>query len=188
MYFYYPKTKRKNPNGIRKNVILVAGTEGTKKSYLAKLLLTEHVSTRVTSIQGMLLRANCSVTEVVKNHSVLKKMLDTTIDPDDIYVINCNFYQLNKDGTNDQIPISVYDGIHPIAVIYLELSIEYMIQSIKRDDKVILDETFAQIYQENEETAASDYAAMKGVPCYKFNVDDMTKVVDKIRELVAMNS
>lgn len=188
VYFYYPKTKIKSPNGVRKNVILVAGTEGTMKGHLAKLLLSEHIPSRITSIQGMLIRANCDFMELVKNQVTLKKMLDTTIDPDDIYVINCHFCQLNRDGTNELLPMSVYDGIHPIAVVYLESSIEYMINSIRRDDKVIIDETFAQIYQENEETAASDYAALKNVPFYKFSVDNLSKVVDKIRELVAANS
>ncbi len=188
VYCYYPKTKRKNLNGIRKNVILVAGTAGTRKGHLAKLLFSEHLPARITSIQGMLLRANCKPTELLKNQKTLKKLLDTTIDPDDIYVINCDFCQLNKDGTNELLPMSIYDNVHPIAVIYLQSSIDYMIHSIHYDDKVILDETFAQIYQENEETAASDFAAMKNVPIYKFDINDMNKAVEKIRKLVTDNS
>lgn len=187
VYFYYPKTKRKNPNGIRKNVILVAGTAGTKKGYLAKLLLSEQIPARITSIQGMLIRANCIPTELMKNKSVLEKLLSTTIDPDDIYVINCDFCQLYKDGTSEPLSM-IYEQVHPIAVVYLQSSIDYMIQSIRNDDKIKLDRTFAQIYQENEETTASDYAALKNVPFYKFDIDDMNKVVKKIRELVANNS
>jgi hypothetical protein len=188
VYFYYPKTKRKNPNGVRKNVILVAGTAGSRQGYLAKLLFAEHLPARITSIQGMLLRANCIPIELMKNQQTLKKILSTTIDPDDIYVINCDFCQLNKDGTNETLPMSVYDGVNPIAVICLQSSIEYMIQSIVRDDKIKLDATFAEIYRENEETAASDYAAYKNVPFYKYDVSDMNKVVEKIIDIVADNS
>lgn len=188
VYFYYPKTKRKNPNGVRKNVILVAGTAGTRKGSLARMLLAEHLPARITSIQGMLLRANCMPTELMKNQQTLKKLLATTIDPDDIYVINCKFCQLNNDGTNEQLPMSVYDGVNPIAVIYLQSSIEYMIKSIGRDDKIRLNETLAEIYRENEETAASDYAAAKNVPFYKYDVSDLNKVVEKIIKIVADNS
>ena len=190
VYFYYPKTKRKNPNGIRENVILVAGTAGSRKGYLAKMLFAEHLPVRITSIQEMLLRANCNPTELMKNQQTLKKFLTTTIDPDDIYVINCDFCQLYMDGTNERLPLSVYGDVNPLAVIYLQSEIEYMIQSIRNDDKIVLNETFAEIYRENEETAASDYADLKGVPLYKFNIVDncdLDKVVEKIREQVADN-
>lgn len=184
VYFFYNKTKRKNPDGVRKNVILIAGTEGTGKGYLSAQLLNERLAARITSIQAMLIRANSNPVELAKSSGTLKRMLETSIDPDDIYVISCNFYQLNRDGSNESIPMGVYDGINPIAVIYLQSTIDDMINSIRRDDKIILDETLAELYQQNEETAASDYADMKNVPMYIFNVKDMTRVIEKIRDLV----
>jgi hypothetical protein len=63
-----------------------------------------------------------------------------------------------------------------------------MIKSIGRNDGIRIDETFAEIYRENEETAASDYAAYKNVPFYKYDVRDMNKVVKKIIKIVADNS
>ena len=188
VYFYYPKTQRKNPNGIRKNVILVAGTEGTGKGRLAKILLAERLPVRITSIQGMLIRAKCNPTDYLGNEKTLGRLLTTTIDPEDIYVISCNFSQLNHDGTSEKLPLSVYEGVHPIAVIYLQSLLEYMIQSIRYDDKVILDETLAEKYQQTEEAVAMEYAAQKNVPLYKYDFIDTNSVVSKIRELVASNS
>ena len=110
--------------------------------------------------------------------------MDKTLDPDDIYVINCNFCQLNPDGTNETLSLSLYDNLHPIAVIFLQTSVDNMIQSIRYDEKIILDETLAELYLQNEETAASDYAALKDVPVYKYDVSDMPKAAEKIRSLV----
>jgi hypothetical protein len=41
---------------------------------------------------------------------------------------------------------------------------------------------------ENEETAASDYAALKNAPFYIFNSHELEKVVEKILQLVKKNS
>lgn len=185
VYFFYPKTKQKDPNGVRKNVILVSGTEGTRKGELAKILISEHLPARVTSIQAMLIRANKSPYELIKGCDTLKYILETTMDPDDIYVVNCSFCELQKDGRDERIPSTVYENINPVAVIYLHSPIDYLIHSVKHDDKVSLDEERARLYQQDEENAALEYAGMKEIPLYKFDTKDMPKVVDKIRGIVA---
>lgn len=184
VYFYYPKTQHKNTNGKRKNIILVAGTEGTGKGTLSKMLLAEQLPARITSVVSMLIRANCNSIGLKNNQQKLKVFMDKTLDPDDIYVISCNFCQLNPDGTNETLSLSLYDNLHPIAVIFLQTSVDNMIQSIRYDEKIILDETLAELYLQNEETAASDYAALKDVPVYKYDVSDMPKAAEKIRSLV----
>ena len=193
VYFYYPKTKRKNITGIRKNVIVIAGTEGSRKGILASMLLAEHAPVRVTSVMGMIIRAfhikkKERLTDIIGNQHVIKEMLSKTIDPDDDYVISCNFSQLMQDGTNVRIPLNIYDSLNPIAVIMLRPNMDYMIQSILHDDRVTIDETFAELYLENEETAASDYAALKNAPFYIFNSHELEKVVEKILQLVKKNS
>ena len=184
VYFYYPKTKQKDPNGVRKNVILVAGTEGTGKGYFAKMLFAEQLPARITSVQGMLIRANRNPLDLKNNQQFLKNFMEKMLDPDDIYVIACNFCQLNNDGSNDILSLSVYETINPIALVFLKTSLDKMIQSIRYDDKVILDETMAELYLQNEETAASDYADSKNIPIYKYDVSDMPKAAEKIRSLV----
>lgn len=184
VYFYYPKTKQKDPNGVRKNVILVAGTEGTGKGHFAKMLFAEQLPARITSVQGMLIRANRNPLDLKNNQHVLKNYMEKMLDPDDIYVITCNFCQLNNDGSNDILSLSVYETINPIAVVFLQTSVDKMIQGIRYDDKVILDETMAELYLQNEETAASDYADSKNIPIYKYDVSDMPKAAEKIRSLV----
>lgn len=193
VYFYYPKTKRKNITGIRKNVIVIAGTEGSRKGILASMLLAEHAPVRVTSVMEMIIRAfhikkKERLTDIIGNQHVIKEMLSKTIDPDDDYVISCNFSQLMQDGTNVRIPLNIYDSLNPIAVIMLRPNMDYMIQSILHDDRVTIDETFAELYLENEETAASDYAALKNAPFYIFNSHELEKVVEKILQLVKKNS
>lgn len=184
VYFYYPRTKRKDPNGIRKNVIIVAGTLGTGKGTLAKMLFAEYLPARITSVEGMLIRAHSKTIELKNNETLIKDFMDKTLDPDDIYVISCYFTQLNHDGTNDPISPFVYEDLHPMAVIYLESPVEYLIQSARYDDKIILDETKAKQYQQAEESAAMKYANQKNVPLYKFDISDMPKAADKIRDLV----
>lgn len=184
VYFYYPKTQHKNPNGKRKNVILVAGTEGTEKGFLSKMLFAEQLPARITSVMGMLIRANCDPLDLKNNQHKLKVFMDKTLDPDDIYVISCNFCQLYPDGTNETLSLSVYEDLNPIAVVFLQTSIENMIQSVRYDNKIILDETTAELYLQNEETASSDYADLKDIPIFKYDVSDMPKAAEKIRSLV----
>ena len=184
VYFYYPKTQHKNPNGKRKNVILVAGTEGTEKGFLSKMLFAEQLPARITSVTGMLIRANCDPLNLKNNQHKLKVFMDKTLDPDDIYVISCNFCQLYPDGTNETLSLSVYEDLNPIAVVFLQTSIENMIQSVRYDNKIILDETTAELYLQNEETASSDYADLKDIPIFKYDVSDMPKAAEKIRSLV----
>ena len=184
VYFYYPKTQHKNPNGKRKNVILVAGTEGTEKGFLSKMLFAEQLPARITSVTGMLIRANCDPLDLKNNQHKLKVFMDKTLDPDDIYVISCNFCQLYPDGTNETLSLSVYEDLNPIAVVFLQTSIENMIQSVRYDNKIILDETTAELYLQNEETASSDYADLKDIPIFKYDVSDMPKAAEKIRSLV----
>lgn len=184
VYFYYPKTQHKNPNGKRKNIILVAGTEGTEKGFLSKMLFAEQLPARITSVTGMLIRANCDPLDLKNNQHKLKVFMDKTLDPDDIYVISCNFCQLYPDGTNETLSLSVYEDLNPIAVVFLQTSIENMIQSVRYDNKIILDETTAELYLQNEETASSDYADLKDIPIFKYDVSDMPKAAEKIRSLV----
>lgn len=184
VYFYYPKTQHKNPNGKRKNVILVAGTEGTEKGFLSKMLFAEQLPARITSVTGMLIRTNCDPLDLKNNQHKLKVFMDKTLDPDDIYVISCNFCQLYPDGTNETLSLSVYEDLNPIAVVFLQTSIENMIQSVRYDNKIILDETTAELYLQNEETASSDYADLKDIPIFKYDVSDMPKAAEKIRSLV----
>ena len=184
IYFFYPRTKRKDTNGLRRNVIMIAGTAGTGKGTLSKMLLAEQLPARISSIQGLLLKANKNPNDLLKNHNVLQKMLAATIDPDDVYVMSCSFCQLNEDGSNDILPLSIYDGIRPIAVIFLEASVDEMQQRIRRDDNVFLDETQAELYLQNEETTASDYAAELDIPFIKYRTDDLTLAAGKVRELV----
>ena len=185
VYFYYPKTQHKSPNGKRKNIILVAGTEGTGKGTLSKMLMAEHLPARITSVMVMLMRANCNPLDIKNNQQKLKTFMDKTLDPDDIYVISCDFCQLYSDGTNEPISLTTYENLHPIAVIYLQTTLEDMIQNVRREKKPILDETLAELYLQNDETAASDYAGLKDIPFYKFDVSDMPKAAEKIRSLVA---
>ena len=142
---------------------------------------------------GMIIRAfhikkKERLTDIIGNQHVIKEMLSKTIDPDDDYVISCNFSQLMQDGTNVRIPLNIYDSLNPIAVIMLRPNMDYMIQSILHDDRVTIDETFAELYLENEETAASDYAALKNAPFYIFNSHELEKVVEKILQLVKKKS
>lgn len=184
VYFYYPKTQHKNPNGKRKNVILVAGTEGKEKGFLSKMLFAEQLPARITSVTGMLIRANCDPLDLKNNQHKLKVFMDKTLDPDDIYVISCNFCQLYPDGTNETLSLSVYEDLNPIAVVFLQTSIENIIQSVRYDNKIILDETTAELYLQNEETASSDYADLKDIPIFKYDVSDMPKAAERIRSLV----
>ena len=93
VYFFYPNTKHKNPNGIRKNIVFVAGTEGTRKGKLSILLFKERIPARVVSFYGLLKRAGCNPTELLKNKDTLKRMLEKNIDPDYIHII---FFQLKS--------------------------------------------------------------------------------------------
>lgn len=185
VYFYYPKTKRKDPNGVRKNVILVTGTEGTRRGHLARMLIAEQIPARVTSIQGMLLRANKIPTDLKNNEQVLEASMEKTLDPDDVYVISCQFCQLNSDGTFYNLSSAVYEGLHPVAVVLMQSSLDYMLHSIRQDDKIILDETLAEKYRQAEESAAEKYANQKHVPLYKYDISDMNRAVENIRNLVA---
>ena len=132
----------------------------------------------------MLIRANLNPIDLKGNQKTIKILMDKMLDPDDIYVISCNFCQLYPDGTNETLSLGIYESLHPIAVVFLQATLEDMIQSVRYDDKIILDETLAELYLQNEETAASDYADLKNIPIYKFDVDDMPKAAEKIRSLV----
>lgn len=184
VYFYYPKTQHKDPRGKRKNIILVAGTEGTGKGTLSKMLFAEQLPAHITSVTSILIRANLNPIDLKGNQKTIKILMDKMLDPDDIYVISCNFCQLYPDGTNETLSLGIYESLHPIAVVFLQATLEDMIQSVRYDDKIILDETLAELYLQNEETAASDYADLKNIPIYKFDVDDMPKAAEKIRSLV----
>jgi len=66
----------------------------------------------------------------------------------------------------------------------LEASLDYIMQSINRADGYQIDETQAQIYQDNEYTAAIDYAGLKDVPLFKYQIHEMNKAIAKIHEIV----
>lgn len=183
VYFYYPRTRKKNITGIRKNAILIAGTEGTGKGTLALKLLAEHAPVRITAIESMLMRYNRKGTDYLSNLDFIKELLRKTIDPDDIYVISCDFAQLKSNGENERIPQYIYEPLNPIAVILLTASVEQMVESVRRGDKKILDETLAELYLDNEETAAADYAESKNIPLYHYNVEDIDKAVEKVKKL-----
>ncbi len=183
VYFYYPNTKRKNIDGVRKNVILIAGTECVGKGYLSLRLMAERVPARVTSLDAMLIRMNRNAFDYLGNKDILSKYLKKTIDPDDIWVISCSFAQLNDNGENERVPQSIYDSLNPIAVVLLKASVEQMVENVRRDKKQILDETLAELYLDNEETAAADYAASKDVHLYTYNVEDIDKAIEKVKIL-----
>ena len=183
VYFYYPKTKRKNLTGERGNVIVVAGPEGSRRGALLKLIVKSQIPVRVASVQEVIPH-DTRLANLKDNQLAIRELLSKRIDPDDIYVINCNFCQLMADGSNELLPQNLYVDIKPMAVIYIEPTLEYMQMSVGRDDKVELDDTMAELYLQNEETAATDYADYKGVPFYKFKFDEQDKVLAFIKEKV----
>ena len=186
VYFYYPKTKRKDINGIRNNVILIAGTEETGKGGLSLRLINERLPIRVTSIDLILMRQGRTPINYLGREEEIKEILKKKIDPDDIYVLCCNFTQLKDNGENERLSLSIYEHLHPIAVILLAASVEQMVQSVLRKGKPILNDTLAELYLENEETGASDYAAMKDVPLYRYNVENIEKAIEKIKKLASV--
>lgn len=131
----------------------------------------------------MLMRYNRKGTDYLSNLDFIKELLRKTIDPDDIYVISCDFAQLKSNGENERIPQYIYEPLNPIAVILLTASVEQMVESVRRGDKKILDETLAELYLDNEETAAADYAESKNIPLYHYNVEDIDKAVEKVKKL-----
>lgn len=183
VYFYYPLTIRKNITGTRKNVILVAGTLGTKKSILASMIYAERLPVRMTSIQGMLIRSNKNFTNISGNIATLKKIIQKTIDPIDLYVINCDFCQLNKDGSNERLPLSVYEDFNPIEVIFLYTSLDNVKESMKAM-KIETNDTKAQLYQDNEESCASDYADFKNVPFKRVDSSNILCAIDEIKSII----
>ena len=178
VYFYYSLTKFKDITGIRNNVILIGGTEGTRKGLLTKMIISNRLPVRFTSITSILIRALCpNPFDYINNKDVLKKMLSKTLDPDDLYVINCDFCQLYKDGSNERLPLTIYNDINPIAVILLYTTLESVIQA-STHRKIKMDTTLAQLYQDNEESCASDYADYKCIPLYRI---DSTHLGEAIR-------
>lgn len=183
VYFYYPNTKRKNITGKRKNIIVLAGPNGSGKNTLSKVIMATRMPVRVTSIQAMLIRRNLNPFDLVGQQAAIRETIQKLIDPDDIYVISLNFCQLHKDGTNERLPLSIYDGLNPIAVIMLDPNMENMIESIRRDDRIPIDETFAELYLENEDTCASDYADYMSVPFYRVQARDHQAVIHLIEKM-----
>jgi hypothetical protein len=184
VYFFYPNTKKKNITGERNNVVVIAGTEGVDKGRIMKRLISEHITARVTSVQAMLLSRNKNPRELRQNHDTIKEMIVKTLDPDENYVICCNFCQLYPDGTNERLPLSLYEDLHPIAIVLMEPLIDHMIGSIRIDERINLDNTQAELYWENEETTVTDYADEKSVPLYRFSVEETDKAIEKIKQLV----
>lgn len=184
VYFYYPNTKKKNITGVRNNVVIIAGTEGVGKGKFIKRLKSEIIAVRFASVQGMLLDKGKNPSDLLQNQNIIKEMIEKTIDPDENYVICCNFCQLYSNGTNQRLPLSLYEGLHPIAIVLLVPQISEMIRSIRSDDKINLDDAQAELYLENEEQTASDYADKKNVPLYRFGVEYMDKAMEKIKQLL----
>lgn len=182
--FYYPKTKVKEISGIRKNVILVAGIKGTPKAELSMMLYREHLPIRITSLQAILIRQNLDPTDLIMHKDTLKFLLNKKLDPDDIYVICCDFCQLYKDGTNERIPLSLYEDLHVIALILLNPSFEELLNIIEADRMYNLDNTSAELYWENEECNAKDFVDMKDIPMYNYQCCELEKAVEKISNIV----
>ncbi len=183
VYFYYPLTKKKNVAGIRNNVIIIAGTEGSRKSRLMKRLREEQIPVRMTSVPMMLHTKGLNSIDYLNNQEYIKEMLRKKIDPDETYVLCCSFAQLLKDGQNKRLPLTIYEDIHPIAVLLMKSPIDYMIMSIKREERISLNTTQAELYLENEETTASDYAGEKDVPFLRFRCEDIDAMVNIIKQL-----
>lgn len=185
LYIFYPSTKPKNINGIKPNVILLNAGVGISDGNRMIRLHKDVPGVRYTSFELMLVRMNCSeVFDINKNKDKLITSIQTTIDPDYVYVISCPFCLLGKNGERDVVSPSILNELNVMAVITLTEEITVLHKFFEAQKVYDVDSNDVELYLENLFDNADTYTDNKDIPHIKIPANDYHKLVSELNSLL----
>lgn len=185
LYIFYPSTKPKNINGIKPNVILLNAGVGMSDGNRIIRLHKDVPRVRYTSFELMLVRMNCiEVFNINKNKDKLITSIQTTIDPDYVYVISCPFCLLGKNGERDVVSPSILNELNVMAVITLTEELTLLHKFFEAQKMYDVDSNDVELYLENLIDNAETYTENKDIPHIKIPASDYQKLVGELNSLL----
>jgi adenylate kinase len=184
---FYPKTKRKDIDTMRRNIIFVGGIHGVGKSTFTSNVKKQLPSIELLSCSKVLKWENPSekrVDNVRANQNRLIENLRELVDIDKPYLLDGHFCLVNKEGRVERIGIDTFRDINPEAIILLTGDIDKIINRLaNRDGKQYDKGLVEQLYSE-EQNWAKEIADKLGIHIYELESSQYGDIQKEMKEFV----
>lgn len=185
---FYPLTKKKNIEHMKKNIIFIGGVHCVGKTTFTKKIKEFIPSVETLSCSEVLKWTNPSnknVEDVEANQNRLIANLIELIDIDKPYLLDGHFCLLNNDNNVERIGIDIFRDINPEMIILLIEDIDVIRRRLcERDNREYNMETLEHLAAE-ESKYAQDVSASIGVPIHILKASEYKKEVENIREFAS---
>lgn len=185
---FYPKTKQKRIENLKKNIIFVGGVHAVGKSRFAEYVKKDNDSVNLLSASEILKWKDSKEKEVENvgiNQNLLVENLQRLVDIDKPYLLDGHFCLMNSNGEIERVPMRTFQDINPEMIILLVEDVEVILKRLKdRDDKKY-DPQLIELLCENEYSWAHDVADYLGVDIYTIKVSEYEKVKPVISDFVS---
>ncbi len=185
---FYPNTKQKRIENMKRNIIFVGGVHAVGKSFFAELVKGDNDSITLLSASEIIKwndPKEKKVEDVPSNQNLLVENLQKLVDIDKPYLLDGHFCLMNSQDEIDRVPMQTFQDINPEMIILLVDNLDVIMQRLKdRDDKLYDSKRIKSLF-ENELSWAHDVADKLGVEIYTIKVSEYEKVKSVIADFVS---
>ncbi len=185
---FYPDTKQKRLENMKKNIIFVGGIHAVGKSTFAQQVKADNKKITLLSASDIIQWKDSKekiVEEVLDNQNLLVENLHKQIDIDKPYLLDGHFCLLNSEGNCENVPLQTFQDINPEMIILLVEDIDIVVQRLKERDSKCYDSKLIELLYENEMAWAHDVADKLGIELFTIKTSEYEKVKRVIADFVS---
>ena len=185
---FYPDTRLKQIDNVKKNIIFVGGIHAAGKSFFAKRVKKDNDLIIPISASDVLKWEDPKekiVDDVRDNQNKLIENLHRIVDIDKPYLLDGHFCLMNSRGENERVPLQTFQDINPEMIILIEDDLDVIIQRLESRDGKKYDYQQLELLYDNETSWAKDIADFLGVDLYVIKSSEYDKVKQVISEFVS---
>ena len=185
---FYPDTKQKQIDNMKRNIIFVGGIHAVGKSTFVKKVKEDNDLLIPISASDILKWKDPKekiVSDVQDNQNKLIENLHKIIDVDKPYLLDGHFCLMNSRGENERVPLQTFQDINPEMIILIVEDLEVIIQRLESRDGKKYDRQQLELLYDNETSWANDVADFLGIELYTIKSSEYGKVKQVISEFVS---
>ena len=185
---FYPNTKQKQIDNMKRNIIFVGGIHAVGKSTFAKKVKEDNDLIIPISASDILKWKDPKekiVDDVQDNQNKLVENLHKIIDVDKPYLLDGHFCLMNSKGEIERVPLPTFQDINPEMIILIVEDLDVIIHRLESRDDKKYDRQQLELLYDNETSWAKDVADFLGVELYTIKSSEYGKIKQVISDFVS---
>lgn len=185
---FYPNTKQKRIENMKKNIIFVGGIHAVGKTTFTKLVKADNKNITLLSASDILKWKDPrekDVEDVCENQNLLVEKLQKLVDIDKPYLLDGHFCLINSGGNVETVPMQTFLDINPEMIILLVEEPDVVMQRLKERDNRSYDLKKIKLLSDVELSWAHDVANILGIEIYTIKASEYAKVKPVIADFVS---